>query len=122
MASQPDTSPAHEKLGLCLYCKERERFQDDGNLFGPFMDEAAAILSDNARLFSAAHCLLRTVGSAVATYRDRLALLDEEREWRPDDEYEDMKGHYTALLNEATGALSLATAQPDVDPNVRFVC
>jgi hypothetical protein len=85
------------------------------------MDAAAAILSDNARLFSAAHRLLRTVGSAVATYRDRLALLDEEREWRPDDEYEDMKGHYTVLLNEATTALSLATAQPDFELTSRFV-
>ena len=62
-------------------------------------------------LILAAPKLLNAVRSAAATYHDRLLLLEEEREWRPDDEYEDMKGHYQALLNDATAALAIADAE-----------
>jgi len=64
-----------------------------------------------ARLITAAPPLLAAVREAVATYQDRLSLLEEEREWRGDDEYRDMVGHYSLLLRDAVGALSQATCE-----------
>ena len=61
-----------------------------------------------SRLMTAAPTLLKAVREAVATYQDRLALLEEEREWRGDDEYRDMVGHYSILLREAKAALDVA--------------
>jgi hypothetical protein len=73
---------------------------------------AQRCVMEEARLIAAVPALYNAVRSAASTYEDRLSLLDEEREWRADDEYEDMKGHYTALLREATAALALATTTP----------
>jgi hypothetical protein len=65
------------------------------------------------KLIVGAPKLRAAVRSAVATYQDRLSLLDEEREWRDDDEYEDMKAHYAALLDEAKAALKASGADRD---------
>ena len=65
------------------------------------------------KLIVGAPKLRAAVRSAVATYQDRLALLDEERAWRDDDEYGDMKAHYAALLDEAKAALKTAGADRD---------
>jgi|GEM_PF-6814751 len=124
MASQPDTSPtSHSPTD-----PTRQRWTAEAGQSGFFhvVNQDSVIVADRcvaeeAQLIAALPLLLNAVRAAVATYGDRLALLDEEREWRPDDEYEDMKGHYTALLKEAKAALTLATGQPDFDPICRFV-
>ncbi len=62
-----------------------------------------------ARLIAAAPDLLKVAKMARATYGERLSLLQEEREWRGDDETDDMIGHYTSLLS----ATKIAIAKVD---------
>ena len=114
MANVPKTPPAHlESFDL----RDRWKVELGRDGFYSVVDQDGVIVAqhcvmEEARLIAAVPALFKSVRSAVATYQDRLSLLEEEREWRPDDEYEDMKGHYSILLREATAALSLATADP----------
>lgn len=62
----------------------------------------------NARIIAAAPQLLVACRSASLTYDDRLSLLEDEREWRPNDEYEDMKEHYTLLKKDVDAVLAKA--------------
>jgi hypothetical protein len=114
MANVPKTPPAHLDA-FDLRDRWKAELGRDG--FYSVVDQDGVIVAlhcvmEEARLIAAVPALFKSVRSAVATYQDRLSLLEEEREWRPDDEYEDMKGHYSILLREATAALSLATADP----------
>ena len=52
--------------------------------------------------------LLRACEIAQSTYQARLSLLEEEREWRGDDETDDMLGHYRVLLKEVDAAIAKA--------------
>lgn len=65
-------------------------------------------VAEEARLIAAAPLLLKAVREAVETYQGRLSLLDEERPWRDEEEYRDMKQHYGALLDGAKKALRAA--------------
>lgn len=112
MASQPQTSPA-SRPPFELRDRWKAELGKDG--FYAVVNQDGVLVAqhcvmEQARLIAALPSLYKSVRSAVATYQDRLSLLDEERQWRADDEYEDMKGHYTALLRDATAALDLATA------------
>jgi hypothetical protein len=114
----PTTPPAHLEA---LDAHDRWRTEPDRDGFYSVVNQDGVIVAqhcvmEQAQLIVATPSLLQSVRSAVATYQDRLSLLDEEREWRPDDEYEDMKGHYSILLREATAALELATAYPNLLP------
>lgn len=50
--------------------------------------------------------LLKLARAFRLTCEDRISLLKTDEEWRPDDEREDMIGHYTALLNDCKKVLN----------------
>lgn len=68
----------------------------------------------NARLIATAPELLRLAKTFLLTCEDRIELLKEE-DWRPDDEREDMTGHYTALSESCKSVLAKAEGNSPKD-------
>lgn len=95
---------------------QNEMFRIDGNSEFPsiadvFARDWDAEAEANARLIAAAPELLGLVKSFRATCEERLSLLQDEKDWRPDDEWHDMIGHFETLLNRCNQALARAQGQ-----------
>lgn len=52
--------------------------------------------------------LLKLAHTFLVTCEDRISLLKGDEDWRPDDEREDMIGHYTVLLDMCKTAIAKA--------------
>ncbi|MBI2806057.1 MAG: hypothetical protein HYX68_13840 [Planctomycetes bacterium] len=74
--------------------------------------EDEAEYAANACLIAAAPELLHLAELFQMTCEDRLSLLrDDEKEWRGDDEWRDMIGHFNALLTKCRKAIGQATGK-----------
>lgn len=104
----PISFPTFIMTNLCLLCGQHE-IDTQHNICELCFDLAGEFCDDNALLLRAADALLACCKSASATYEDRLSLLEEEKEWRADDEYDDMVAHYTSLKKQVNAAIALAT-------------
>lgn len=101
----------------CLLCGHHEIDTDFSHSICTIcFDLAGELCDDNAALFRAADDLLAACKSASAAYEDRLAMLEEEKKWRADDEYEDMVGHYTSLKKHVDAVIALATTDFPYSP------
>ena len=100
-------------LGYCKTCKcEIVEFVNEG-VFGEGDCEFCEY-----RRYRTQPELLAACESASVAFDERLSNLEDEKEWRADDEYEDMVGNYQCLKRKVDRVIAIAEGSLDTGADV----
>ena len=112
MAQSASSSSAHTSGPWNVYRGPKGEYlvqSGNGQFLASMATGFAPLDAENANLIATAPDLLHLAKVFRMTCEDRLSLLKEdEKYWRPDDEWQDMIGHYTSLLKDCKRVIGRA--------------